>query len=228
MLLVENWGKHETARLYRAAHARSHIQEAQRHFRWVGAAIEKANRAEIMFDVLVTLLFILSILSYFGFPAMPWFFGARWGSRGVWLSTGFAVVILLCFFSNIVLGCMRCLWAGRDSHLSAGADLDCFGIAYGHFGGGLSSASSSSVILRRKVLSTSSITPSVNCCWMASRYSLRSSIPVSMYLHSLSSVSTIVVRYATVNTLSAHHDQEIRRQSPATETQENRDCAAAH
>src|SRR5262245_39990587 len=39
------------------------------------------------------------------------------------------------FFSNIVLGCMRCLWAGRDSHLSAGADLDCFGIAYGHFGG---------------------------------------------------------------------------------------------
>jgi hypothetical protein len=39
------------------------------------------------------------------------------------------------FFSNIVLGCMRCLWAGRDSHLCAGADLDCFGIAYGHFGG---------------------------------------------------------------------------------------------
>ena len=39
------------------------------------------------------------------------------------------------FFSNIVLGCMRCLWAGRDSHLCSGADLDCFGIAYGHFGG---------------------------------------------------------------------------------------------
>jgi len=39
------------------------------------------------------------------------------------------------FFSNIVLGCMRCLWAGRDSHLFASADLDCFGIAYGHFGG---------------------------------------------------------------------------------------------
>ena len=38
-------------------------------------------------------------------------------------------------FSDIVLGCMRCLWAGRDSHLYAGADLDCFGIAYGHFGG---------------------------------------------------------------------------------------------
>jgi hypothetical protein len=60
----------------------------------LGAAIEKANRAEIMFDVLMTLLVILS----FGFPATPWFFGARWGSRGVWLSTGFAVVILLCFF----------------------------------------------------------------------------------------------------------------------------------
>ena len=38
-------------------------------------------------------------------------------------------------FSSIVLGCMRRLWAGRDSHLCAGADLDCFGIAYGYFGG---------------------------------------------------------------------------------------------
>ena len=47
-----------------------------------------------MFNVLVTLLAILP----FGFPAMPIFFGARWGSRGVWLSTGFAVVILLCLF----------------------------------------------------------------------------------------------------------------------------------
>src|SRR4051812_43618453 len=61
-----------------------------RQFRWVGSA----NRAEIMFDVLMTFLIGLS----FGLPAMPWFFGARWGSRGVWLSTGFAVVILLCFF----------------------------------------------------------------------------------------------------------------------------------
>ena len=49
------------------------------------------------FDVLMTLMTFLAILS-FGFPAMPWFFGARWGSRGVWLSTGSAVVILLCFF----------------------------------------------------------------------------------------------------------------------------------
>src|SRR4030088_764394 len=52
------------------------------------------DQEPIMFDVLMTLLVILS----FGFPAMPWFFGARWGLRGVWLSTGFAVVILLCFF----------------------------------------------------------------------------------------------------------------------------------
>jgi hypothetical protein len=37
-------------------------------------------------------------------------------------------------FSDIVLGCVRGLWAGRDSHLCAGADLDCFGIADGHFG----------------------------------------------------------------------------------------------
>ena len=52
------------------------------------------DQEPIMFDVLMTLLVILS----FGFPAMPWFFGARWGLRGVWLSTGFTVVILLCFF----------------------------------------------------------------------------------------------------------------------------------
>jgi hypothetical protein len=39
------------------------------------------------------------------------------------------------FVSDIVWGCMRCLWAGCDSHLCAGADLDCFGIAYGYFGG---------------------------------------------------------------------------------------------
>ncbi|WP_045007021.1 hypothetical protein [Bradyrhizobium sp. LTSP857] len=47
-----------------------------------------------MFDDLMILLVVLS----FGFPAIPWFFGARWAARGVWLSTGFAVVILLCFF----------------------------------------------------------------------------------------------------------------------------------
>jgi hypothetical protein len=60
-----------------------------------------------MFDVLMTLSFILSILS-FGFAGMPWFFGARWGSRGVWLSTGFAVVIL-CFFPILFwAACVDC------------------------------------------------------------------------------------------------------------------------
>jgi hypothetical protein len=47
-----------------------------------------------MFDDLMNLSVILS----FGFPAVPWFCGARWGSRGVWLSTGFAVAILLFVF----------------------------------------------------------------------------------------------------------------------------------
>jgi hypothetical protein len=47
-----------------------------------------------MFDVLMSTLVILS----FGFPAVPWLFGARWGLRGVWLSTGCAVAILLCLF----------------------------------------------------------------------------------------------------------------------------------
>lgn len=47
-----------------------------------------------MFDDLMILLVILS----FGFPAIPWFFGTRWGTKGVWLSAGFAVVILLCLF----------------------------------------------------------------------------------------------------------------------------------
>jgi hypothetical protein len=37
-------------------------------------------------------------------------------------------------FPNIVLGCMRRLRAGRDSHLLAGADLDGFGISYDYFG----------------------------------------------------------------------------------------------
>jgi hypothetical protein len=47
-----------------------------------------------MFDVLMNILAIVS----FGFPAIPWIFGARWKSRGVWLSTAFAVVILLGLF----------------------------------------------------------------------------------------------------------------------------------
>ena len=41
------------------------------------------------------------------------------------------------FFSAIVFDCLHCfeLWAGRDSPILAGADLDCFGIVYGHFRG---------------------------------------------------------------------------------------------
>ncbi|PDT87178.1 hypothetical protein CO669_26910 [Bradyrhizobium sp. Y36] len=58
-----------------------------------------------MFDVLVNLLVALS----FGFPAVPWLFGARWGVRGVWLSTGSAVVILLCLFPALFgAGCGDC------------------------------------------------------------------------------------------------------------------------
>jgi len=58
-----------------------------------------------MFDDVMTLLVILS----FGFPAMPWVFGARWGARGVWLSTGCAVVILLVFFPILFgIACGAC------------------------------------------------------------------------------------------------------------------------
>jgi len=58
-----------------------------------------------MFDVLVNLLAALS----FGFPAVPWLFGARWGARGVWLGTGFSVVILLCLFPVLFgVGCGDC------------------------------------------------------------------------------------------------------------------------
>jgi len=41
------------------------------------------------------------------------------------------------FFSAIVFSCLHCfeLWAGRDSPLFAGADLDCFGIVYRHLRG---------------------------------------------------------------------------------------------
>ena len=58
-----------------------------------------------MFDVLVNLLAVLS----FGFPAVPWLFGARRGARGVWLGTGLAVVILLCLFPILFwVGCGAC------------------------------------------------------------------------------------------------------------------------
>ena len=50
--------------------------------------------------VLMNLMVILS----FGFPAVPWFFGARWGRRGIWLSAG-CVVVILCLFPPL-------FWAG--------------------------------------------------------------------------------------------------------------------
>ena len=49
-----------------------------------------------MLDALIYLTLILS----FGFPAVPWFFGARWGRRGIWLSTGL-VVVILCLFTPL-------------------------------------------------------------------------------------------------------------------------------
>jgi Mg2+/Co2+ transporter CorB len=58
----------------------------------------------MMFDVLM----ILSVILSFGFPAVPWLFGARWGSRGVWLSTGCVVVIILCFFPMFDVACGAC------------------------------------------------------------------------------------------------------------------------
>ena len=53
--------------------AHSQIRKSQRHFSWGWRAIQKTNRAEIMFDVLMNILVILS----FGFPAMPWLFLVR-------------------------------------------------------------------------------------------------------------------------------------------------------
>jgi hypothetical protein len=49
-----------------------------------------------MLDALIYLTLILSL----GFLAVPWFFGARWGRRGIWLGTGLAVVIL-CLFTPL-------------------------------------------------------------------------------------------------------------------------------
>ncbi|QOZ76094.1 hypothetical protein XH83_11950 [Bradyrhizobium sp. CCBAU 53351] len=58
-----------------------------------------------MFDTLVNSLVVLSV----GFPAVPWLFGARWGRRGVWFSTGISVVTLLGVFPIVFeLGCGAC------------------------------------------------------------------------------------------------------------------------
>jgi hypothetical protein len=46
-----------------------------------------------MLDALMYLMLFLSL----GFPVVPWLFRARSGRRGIWLSTGFVLVALLCF-----------------------------------------------------------------------------------------------------------------------------------
>ncbi len=46
-----------------------------------------------MLDALMYATLFLSL----GFPVVPWLFRARAGRRGVWLSTGFVIVALLCF-----------------------------------------------------------------------------------------------------------------------------------
>lgn len=70
-----------------------------------GPGALKTNRAEMMFDVLMNFLVVLS----FGSPAVPWLFGARWGRKGVWLSTAFSVVILLGLFPVLfMVACGDC------------------------------------------------------------------------------------------------------------------------
>jgi hypothetical protein len=45
-------------------------------------------------------LVVLTLVLSFGFPAVPWFAGARWGRRGIWLSTGL-VIVILCLFTPL-------------------------------------------------------------------------------------------------------------------------------
>ena len=45
-----------------------------------------------MFDALMYAMLFPPL----GFPVVPWLFRARWGRWGIWLSTGFVLVILLC------------------------------------------------------------------------------------------------------------------------------------
>jgi hypothetical protein len=52
---------------------------------WIGQSF--------MLDVLMYLLLFLSL----GFPVVPWLFRARSARRGIWLSTGFVIVALICF-----------------------------------------------------------------------------------------------------------------------------------
>ena len=63
-----------------------------------------------MFDVLINLMVLLSL----GFPAVPWFFAARWRQRGIWLSTGF-VVVILCFFPLLFFAACAAVNCGQGA-----------------------------------------------------------------------------------------------------------------
>ena len=41
----------------------------------------------------------------FSFPVVPWFFGARFGQWGIWLSTGLVLAVLLAFPSLFFAAC---------------------------------------------------------------------------------------------------------------------------
>ncbi len=47
----------------------------------------------VMFDALMYALLFLPM----GFPVVPWLFRARWARRGIWISTGLVLVILISF-----------------------------------------------------------------------------------------------------------------------------------
>jgi hypothetical protein len=55
-----------------------------------------------MFETLMNLTIVLS----FCFPAVPWLSGARWGRKGIWLSTGFVALILLSFLPLFWIACI--------------------------------------------------------------------------------------------------------------------------
>jgi hypothetical protein len=46
-----------------------------------------------MFDAMMYVLLFLPM----GFPVVPWLFRARWGMRGIWISTGLVIAILASF-----------------------------------------------------------------------------------------------------------------------------------
>jgi membrane protein implicated in regulation of membrane protease activity len=55
-----------------------------------------------MLDALSYLMLFLSL----GFPVVPWLFRARSGRRGIWISTGFVIAILISFPFVFFAGCV--------------------------------------------------------------------------------------------------------------------------